>query len=157
MSGDLGSGTARAAILLLEKIQAIAPPGPLQLAGGTNKKTIHHIRSNHCLAGIAFGGVARKLIQPFLIEAKKQNKKLIECPEELHQAIARSEQHEQAFKTMQQEHATVLLDMQQEMNVLRRELQNKTKSISTTTSSPTSSIPPNTVVKDLLKKLGNII
>ena len=87
MSGDLGSGTARAAILLLEKIQAIAPPGPLQLAGGTNKKTIHHIKSNHCLAGIAFGGVARKLIQPFLIEAKKQNKKLIECPEALNQAI----------------------------------------------------------------------
>ncbi len=87
MSGDLGIGTAKAAILLLEKIQPIAPPGPLQLAGGTNEKTIHHIQSNHCLAGIAFGGFARKLIQPFLIEAKKQNKKLIECPEALNQAI----------------------------------------------------------------------
>ena len=73
--------------MLLEKIQALAPPGPLQLAGGTNEKTIHHIKTNHCLAGIAFGGAARKLIQPFLIEAKKQNKKLIECPEAFDQAI----------------------------------------------------------------------
>ncbi len=87
MSGDLGIGTAKAAILLLEKIQALAPPGPLQLAGGTNENSINHIKNNHCLAGIAFGGVARKLIQPFLIEAKKQNKKLIECPEAFDQAI----------------------------------------------------------------------
>ena len=86
-----------------------------------------------------------------LLEASLESRENFDHQEELHQAIARSEQHEQAFKTMQQEHATVLLDMQQEMNVLRRELQNKTESISTTTSS-TTSIPPNTVVKDLLKK-----
>ena len=90
-----------------------------------------------------------------LLEASLESRENIDHQEELHQAIARSEQHEQAFKTMQQEHATVLLDMQQEMNVLRMELQNKTELIPTTTSSPTSSIPPNTVVKDLLKKHSN--
>ena len=90
-----------------------------------------------------------------LLEASLESRENIDHQEELHQAIARSEQHEQAFKTIQQEHATVLLDMQQEMNVLRMELQNKTELIPTTTSSPTSSIPPNTVVKDLLKKHSN--
>ncbi|WP_225866389.1 MULTISPECIES: Light dependent period protein LdpA domain-containing protein [Prochlorococcus] len=81
MSGDIGRGTAKAAILLLEKMHSIAPPGPIQLAGGTNEQTILHLQKNHRLAGIAFGGMARKLIQPFLIEAKAQNKKLIDWPE----------------------------------------------------------------------------
>ncbi|KGG14674.1 Light dependent period modulator LdpA [Prochlorococcus sp. MIT 0602] len=87
MSGDLGLGTAKAAVLLLEKMQSIVPPGPLQLAGGTNEKTIHYLTKNHCVAGVAFGGMARKLIQPFLIEAKKQNKKLIDNPKEFHRAL----------------------------------------------------------------------
>ncbi len=87
MSGDLGAGTSRAAISLFEQMLAIAPPGPLQLAGGTNEQTIHHLNTNHGLSGIAFGGMARKLIQPFLIEAKLKNKKLIEWPEGWNQAL----------------------------------------------------------------------
>ncbi len=81
MSSDIGISTAKAAISLLEKMHSIAPPGPLQLAGGTNSQTIHYLSPNNGLAGIAFGGIARKLIQPFLIEAKAKNKKLIEWPE----------------------------------------------------------------------------
>ncbi len=87
MSGDIGIGTSRAAISLLEQMHSIAPPGPLQLAGGTNEQTIHHLKAKDGLAGIAFGGMARKLIQPFLIEAQRQNKKLIEWPEGWNQAL----------------------------------------------------------------------
>ncbi len=92
MSGDLGVGTARAAISLLEKMHSLSPPGPLQLAGGTNAQTIHHLKATPGLAGVAFGGMARKLIQPFLIEAKEQNKKLIECPESWDQALKAAKQ-----------------------------------------------------------------
>ncbi len=87
MSGDIGIGTSRAAISLLLKMRSIAPPGPLQLAGGTNEQTIQHLNSDNGLAGIAFGGIARKLIQPFLIEAKAKNKALTEWPEGWDQAL----------------------------------------------------------------------
>ena len=87
MSSDIGIGTGKAAVSLLEKMQSIAPPGPLQLAGGTNSRTINHLKIKNGLAGIAFGGIARKLIQPFLIEAKAKNKKLIDWPEGWHQAL----------------------------------------------------------------------
>ena len=87
MSGDLGAGTARAAISLFEKMHSISPPGPLQLAGGTNANTINYLNTNNGLSGIAFGGMARKLIQPFLIEAKTQNKKLIEYPDGWNKAL----------------------------------------------------------------------
>ncbi len=87
MSSDLGISTGKAAVSLLKKMHSIAPPGPLQLAGGTNAQTINHIVSNSGLAGIAFGGIARKLIQPFLIEAKARNKKLIHWPEGWHRAL----------------------------------------------------------------------
>ncbi len=87
MSGDIGKGTAKSAVKLFEQMHAIAPPGPIQLAGGTNQQTINYLKKNHGLAGIAFGGMARKLIQPFLSEAKKQNKKLIEWPEGWNKAL----------------------------------------------------------------------
>ena len=87
MSGDLGATTAKAAVSLLEQMYSISPPGPLQIAGGTNEQTIHYLKTNHRLSGIAFGGMARKLIQPFLIEAKAQNKKLIEWPDGWNQAL----------------------------------------------------------------------
>ncbi len=87
MSSDIGVGTSRAAIKLLHNMRSIAPPGPLQLAGGTNQQTICHLDKKNEVAGIAFGGIARKLIQPFLIEAKIKNKKLIEWPEGWEQAL----------------------------------------------------------------------
>ena len=90
MSGDLGKVTAKSAIYLWQKLREIAPPGPIQLAGGTNAHTIDHIDTKTGLSGIAFGGKARKLIQPFLIEAQNQNKKLIDWPEGWNQALKKA-------------------------------------------------------------------
>ncbi len=87
MSGDLGKGSTKSAISLWKKIRSIAPPGPIQLAGGTNAETINHIDTKMGLAGIAFGGKARALIQPFVIEAQNQNKKLIDWPQGWNQAL----------------------------------------------------------------------
>ncbi|WP_269623534.1 LdpA C-terminal domain-containing domain [Prochlorococcus marinus] len=87
MTGDLGRSSAKSAISLFKKIHALAPPGPLQLAGGTNAYTIDYLENQNGIAGIAFGGIARKLIQPFLTEAKAQNKKLIEWPEGWEKAL----------------------------------------------------------------------
>ncbi len=87
MSSDIGIGTSKAAVSLFRKIRSISPPGPLQLAGGTNSYTIQHLTPNSGIAGIAFGGIARKLIQPFLIEAKAKNIKLIDWPEGWNKAI----------------------------------------------------------------------
>ena len=81
MSGDLGTGTAKVAVSLWEKIHPISPPGPLQLAGGTNEHTIRHLPQTKGPAGVAFGGMARKLIQPWLIEAQKKQISLKEWPE----------------------------------------------------------------------------
>ncbi len=78
MSGDLGKGATKSVICLWQNLREIMPPGPIQLAGGTNAQTINDIDTRIGLAGIAFGGKARKLIQPFLIEAQNENKKLID-------------------------------------------------------------------------------
>ena len=71
MSGDVGPGTARVAVALWRKLRPWAPPGPLQLAGGTNAHTITYLSGlsgagENGPAGIAFGGMARKLLQPWL-------------------------------------------------------------------------------------------
>ena len=81
MSGDVGAGTARAAVKLLEQIRAWAPPGPLQLAGGTNANTLTLLEPASGAAGVAFGGVARSLLQPLLQEAERQGHPLRELPE----------------------------------------------------------------------------
>ena len=64
MSGDVGSGTARAAVRLFEAVHRLAPPGPMQLAGGTNNHTLtlvqRSLSSRRELAGVAFGGAARQ-------------------------------------------------------------------------------------------------
>ena len=92
MSGDLGKGTGKFAISLWEKIRPLAPPGPLQLAGGTNSETINYLSTNQNPAGIAFGGMARKLIQPLLLEAQQQNIKLIEWPDGWTQALHKAKE-----------------------------------------------------------------
>ena len=81
MSGDVGVGTARSAVKLLEAIAPWAPPGPLQLAGGTNGKTIELLGPSHRAAGVAFGGMARSLLQPWLQEADERGQPLRDIPE----------------------------------------------------------------------------
>ena len=76
MSGDVGAGTARSAVQLWRAMRSIAPPGPLQLAGGTNHHTLHHLNSDERPAGIAFGGVARRLLLPLLKEAQLRGQSL---------------------------------------------------------------------------------
>ena len=89
MSGDLGKGAATVAVSLWKKIKHIAPPGPLQLAGGTNKFTIKYIpKKEPGPAGVAFGGMARKLIQPWLIEAQARNISLRDWPEGWQEALS---------------------------------------------------------------------
>jgi hypothetical protein len=87
MSGDVGAGTARSAVKLLEAIRPCAPPGPLQLAGGTNASTAALLGANSGAAGVAFGGMARSLLQPLLLEAEAAGSPLRECPELLAQAL----------------------------------------------------------------------
>ena len=80
MSGDVGAGTARSAVKLLEAITPWAPPGPLQLAGGTNANTITLLGPQARAAGVAFGGMARSLLQPWLQNAEERGQPLREIP-----------------------------------------------------------------------------
>ncbi|KAL3677512.1 hypothetical protein R1sor_027460 [Riccia sorocarpa] len=94
MSGDIGAGASRAAILLAQKVTKSQdkPPGYIQLAGGTNAHTATALRNvglygriayqQHgmwcgdppfqvngtpaLVAGVAYGGYARKIVQKFL-------------------------------------------------------------------------------------------
>ncbi len=83
MSGDLGSGTAHAAVRLLQRVAPLAPPGPLQLAGGTNARTLDLVRrcAVPAVAGVAFGGVARSLLQPLLQESQARGRRLLDDDE----------------------------------------------------------------------------
>jgi hypothetical protein len=88
MSGDVGAGTAYAALRLLRSLRSSAPPGPLQLAGGTNARTLPLLRrqagsaaaARLSAAGVAFGGMARSLLQPLLLEAERRGRRLLEDP-----------------------------------------------------------------------------
>ncbi|CAI5501624.1 unnamed protein product [Closterium sp. Naga37s-1] len=79
MSGDIGAGATRAAVRLAARVAALQdrPPGYLQIAGGTNSHTFTALHeqgllpasgSDHALtvAGVAFGGHARKILAPVL-------------------------------------------------------------------------------------------
>ena len=92
MSGDIGKGTAKAAVDLWAKLHPLAPPGPLQLAGGTNAKTIQYFLNQNGPAGIAFGGMARQLIQPWLLKADANQISLREWPEGWQAALAAAKQ-----------------------------------------------------------------
>lgn len=81
MSGDVGPGTARAAVSLWQRILPIAPPGPLQLAGGTNSHTDALLSDELRPAGVAFGGMARRLVKPWLLEAEARQVNLRDWPE----------------------------------------------------------------------------
>ena len=88
MSGDVGVGTARSAVKLLEAIRPWAPPGPLQLAGGTNASTAGLLAADAGAAGVAFGGMARSLLQPLLVEAEGHDLPLRDQPHLLAQALS---------------------------------------------------------------------
>jgi len=92
MSGDIGFGTAKVAVSLWEQLHQLAPPGPLQVAGGTNAKTIQYFRDHNGPAGIAFGGMARKLIQPWLVQADEHQISLKEWPEGWQSALKEAKQ-----------------------------------------------------------------
>jgi hypothetical protein len=93
MSGDIGTGTTRAAIKLGQKVLAAGLPGYVQLAGGTNGHTVSKLRSlgllrpnpsqepdqknsnqqaplfpaDHAyISGVAYGSYARTLLLPIL-------------------------------------------------------------------------------------------
>ena len=93
MSGDVGAGTARAALRLWQQVRTSAPPGPLQLAGGTNGATIGLLEDlglsrSSGPAGVAFGGMARALMQPLLQEAEARQSTLRDWPMGWEKALA---------------------------------------------------------------------
>ena len=90
MSGDIGAGTAQAAVNLLQRRRGQLPPGPLQLAGGTNHDSRRRLEREglaDAVAGIAYGGSARKLIQPLLQQAQARGQALRACPDLWGQAL----------------------------------------------------------------------
>jgi Fe-S-cluster-containing hydrogenase component 2 len=83
MSGDVGAGTARAAVGLLRQVAGRLPPGPVQLAGGTNDRTLPLVETlersaREMVAGVAFGSVARARLQGLLLRAQKRGGRLLD-------------------------------------------------------------------------------
>ena len=99
MSGDLSPTTSRDAVKLFEKIGSDLPPGLIQLAGGTNEKTHEFLNSNNLPDGIAFGSAARKIMQPFIEFAHKNNKRLHEYPEKMTLAIKKAQKFLEPWKS----------------------------------------------------------
>ena len=87
MSGDLASTTGKDTVKLFEKIGSRLPPGLIQLAGGTNGRTHEFLKLDNFPDGIAFGSSARKIMQPHIEFANKNNKRLYEYPEIMSLAI----------------------------------------------------------------------
>jgi len=91
MSGDLGAVTARCAVRLLQQLRPLAPPGPLQLAGGTNAHTLVELEAaglTTAAAGVAFGGEARHRLQPWLLAAQQRGTRLLDCADLWPEALA---------------------------------------------------------------------
>ena len=91
MTGDIGSTKTKDAVKLWENIGSNLPPGLSQIAGGTNGKTHEFLKINNFPDGIAFGSSARKIMQPLIDSANKNNKKLYECPEKMALAINKAQ------------------------------------------------------------------
>ena len=101
MSGDIAPTAAKSAVKLWEKIHQLLPPGLIQLAGGTNGSTYKFLKKNEIPDGIAFGSVARKLVQPMIEDAFKSNKKIYETPEKMALAIEKAKILLEPWKTNQ--------------------------------------------------------
>jgi len=89
MSGDLGAGSAQAAVALLRQWRPELPPGLVQLAGGTNGDSRRRVAAAGLaaapvaggIAGLAYGGSARSLLQPYLVAAEQRGQGLLACPD----------------------------------------------------------------------------
>ena len=90
MSGDLAPATGKDTVKLWNTIGSHLPPGLIQLAGGTNEKTHEFLKINNFPDGIAFGSSARKIMQPLIEDANKNNKKLYEYPDKMTLAIKKA-------------------------------------------------------------------
>ena len=93
MRGDVGAGTARAAVQLWRRIGPRLPPGPVQLAGGTNDRTLPLLQTltppaGAAVAGVAFGSVARARLQPLLLQAQQRGGRLLDQADLLPEAAA---------------------------------------------------------------------
>ena len=99
MSGDLAPTTGRDTVKLFEKIGSDLPPGLIQLAGGTNEKTHEFLKSNNLPDGIAFGSAARKIMQPLIAFAHKNNKRLYEDPQRMTLAIKKAQKFLEPWKS----------------------------------------------------------
>ena len=99
MSGDISPTTAKAAVKLWEKIHPLLPPGLIQLAGGTNGSTYKFLKDDEFPDGIAFGSVARKLVQPLIEDAFKSNKKIYETPDKMALAVKKAKILLEPWKT----------------------------------------------------------
>lgn len=93
MSGDVGAGTAHAAVQLLRRVLARLPPGPVQLAGGTNGGTLPLLErlaaaEAAVVAGVAFGSVARVRLQELLRQAQGRGGRLLDQPDLRSEALA---------------------------------------------------------------------
>ena len=60
MSGDTGANATKTTIKMWQNLLPLAPPGPLQLAGGTNLFTFNYLPPDARPEGVAFGSMARK-------------------------------------------------------------------------------------------------
>jgi Fe-S-cluster-containing hydrogenase component 2 len=87
MSGDIGDGTTQAAIKLGKKVLSFGlPVGFVQIAGGTNATTMRKLAEAKVnVAGVAYGGYARKLIMEIL---EQGGDRLENNPDLLQQAVA---------------------------------------------------------------------
>ena len=89
MRGDLGAGSAQAAVALLRQGRPELPPGLVQLAGGTNGDSRRRVAAAGLaaapvaggIAGLAYGGSARSLLQPYLVAAEQRGQGLLACPD----------------------------------------------------------------------------
>ena len=86
---------------MFEKIGSDLPPGLIQLAGGTNEKTYKFLKSNNLPDGIAFGSAARKIMQPLIEFAHKNNKRLYEDSERMAFAIKKAQKFLEPWKSSQ--------------------------------------------------------
>jgi len=89
----VGAGTARAAVQLWRRIGPRLPPGPVQLAGGTNDRTLPLLQTltppaGAAVAGVAFGSVARARLQPLLLQAQQRGGRLLDQADLLPEAAA---------------------------------------------------------------------
>ena len=91
MSGDVGAGTAHAAVGLLRRVAGRLPPGPVQLAGGTNDRTLPLVETlersaRDMVAGVAFGSAARARLQGLLLLAQERGGRLLDQADLLQEA-----------------------------------------------------------------------